>query len=63
MIMYTIPAYRRKGICKGILNKLLKESSKLGITAYELHATKAGHFVYTQNGFKIHDEPTLRRYI
>lgn len=62
MNMYTVPQYRRKGICKSILNLLVEEGKKLGITAFELHATKAGEMVYLQEGFSIHIEPTLRKY-
>ena len=63
MSMYTLPEFRRKGICKGILSALIKEAQQMGITAFELHATEAGELVYTQNGFERHVEPTLRRYI
>jgi len=63
MNMYTLPEYRRKGVCKGILNALVEEGKKNGITAFELHATKNGELVYKQNGFKIHDEPTYRQFI
>ncbi len=63
MNMYTRPAYRRKGICTGILNALTEEAGKYGITAFELHATNTGELVYAQNGFKIHREPTYRKFL
>lgn len=63
MNMYTVPEYRRKGICKNILNLLVEEGKKYGITAFELHATKEGEKVYIQEGFIHHNEPTLRRFI
>ena len=63
MNMYTIPVFRRNGICKDILNKLITEAVKLGITAFELHATKEGELVYKQNGFEIHNEPTYRKFL
>ncbi len=63
MNMYTIPEFRRKGICKGILNLLVEEGRKIGISAFELHATKEGEPVYQKNGFDHHNEPTLRKYI
>ena len=63
MNMYIVPKHRRKGICKNILNLLVEEGKKNGITAFELHATKAGEKVYTQEGFMHHNEPTLRKYI
>lgn len=63
MNMYTLPAYRRKGICSAILKALVDDAEKMGITAFELHATPAGEFVYKQNGFEIHSEPTYRKLI
>jgi GNAT superfamily N-acetyltransferase len=60
--MYTLPAYRRKGICKSILNLLDDEAQKYGITAFELHATPEGEKVYLQEGFVHHNEPTLRKF-
>lgn len=62
MNMYTLPEFRRKGICKSILKALIEEAAKFGVTAFELHATKEGAFVYQQGGFKIHSEPTYRKY-
>jgi predicted acetyltransferase len=63
MNMYTIPEFRRKGICKNILNLLVEEGKAIGITAFELHATKYGEMVYLQEGFIHHNEPTLRKWI
>jgi GNAT superfamily N-acetyltransferase len=63
MNMYTVPAFRRKGICRAILNLLVEEGKKYGITAFELHATKEGEFVYTQEGFDHHNEPALRKFV
>ena len=62
MNMYTVPEFRRNGICKTILNLLVEEGKKQGITAFELHATKSGEKVYTQEGFAHHNEPTLRKF-
>jgi predicted acetyltransferase len=62
MNMYTVPAFRRKGICKGILNALMEDATKLGAMVFELHATEEGEFVYKQNGFEIHNEPTYRNF-
>jgi predicted acetyltransferase len=63
MNMYTIPTFRRKGICAQILNELINDAKQKGITLFELHATKAGEQVYVQNGFQKHSEPTYRKYI
>lgn len=63
MNMYTLPEFRRRGVCRSILNLLVEESKKYGITAFELHATKEGEKVYTQEGFIYHNEPTLRKWL
>lgn len=63
MNMYTVPSFRRKGVCSGILKALEKAAAETGITAFELHATKDGEFVYHQHGFKLHNEPTYRKYL
>lgn len=63
MNMYTVPEYRGQGVCSEILNRLIEESKKYGITAFELHATNEGKPVYLRNGFTLHEEPTLRKFI
>lgn len=63
MNMYTIPSFRRKGVCKNILNLLVEEGKKYGITAFELHATKEGEKVYSQEGFELYHEPTFIKLI
>ena len=63
MSMYTLSGFRRKGICKAILDLLIAEAGKQGVTAFELHATKEGEPVYKNNGFDYHIEPTLRKYV
>ena len=63
MNMYTVPEFRRKGICKQILNLLVNEGKRLGIGCFELHATQVGEMVYKNNGFTMHNEPTYRMYI
>ncbi len=63
MNMYTVPAFRRKGISTGILNLLVEEGKKYGVTAFELHATEDGENVYVKEGFEHHNEPTLRKIV
>lgn len=63
MNMYTLPNYRRNGICRNILNLLVEEGKQHGVTAFELHATADGEKVYLQEGFAQHLEPTLRKYL
>jgi GNAT superfamily N-acetyltransferase len=62
MNMYTMPGYRNRCICTTILNKLQETAKEMGITCFELHATKLGEPVYVKNGFKMHGEPTYRKY-
>jgi GNAT superfamily N-acetyltransferase len=63
MNMYTVPEFRKKGICSEILNQLIIEARKAGTTAFELHATAEGAPVYLKGGFMIHNEPTLRKFV
>jgi predicted acetyltransferase len=60
--MYTFPQFRRRGICTDILRLLLEQADRMGVVAFELHASEQGEFVYKQNGFEKHDEPTYRKY-
>lgn len=62
MNMFTLPGYRRKGISTALLHKLTDTGHKMGINAFELHATKDGEPVYKQHGFSLHHEPTYRRF-
>ena len=62
MSMYTVPAHRRKGICTALLQRLMTTAKEMGISAFELHATKDGEPVYQKAGFRIHTEPTYRKY-
>lgn len=60
--MYTVPAYRRTGIARNILERLTGTAKEMGITTFELHATKDGEPVYIKGGFELHKEPTYRKY-
>lgn len=62
MNMYTVPEFRKRGISSRILQELIEAGRRAGVTAFELHATKAGETVYLKNGFEFHTEPTLRKY-
>lgn len=61
--IYTIPAFRRRGICRKVMDLLQEEAKGMGIRAFELHATKEGEPVYERQGFEIHNEPTYRKYL
>lgn len=49
--VYTRPEYRRKGIAKTVLCRLLADAKKLALSYLELNATKQGAPLYRQLGF------------
>lgn len=63
MNVYTVPEYRRRGLSAMVLQQLEKDAAEMGVTAFELHATEAGAPVYEAIGYKIHAEPTYRKFI
>lgn len=63
MNMYTVPIYRRRGICRSILDQLVEHGKQAGLHLFELHATTDGQKVYPQAGFQLHSEPTYRLFI
>ena len=62
MNVYTLPKYRRMGLSKNLLERLVETAKQRGITAFELHATKDGEPVYQKAGFEKFSEPTYRKY-
>jgi GNAT superfamily N-acetyltransferase len=63
MNMYTFPEFRRRGIGSALLQRLLGTGKELGVSFFELHATKEGEALYHKNGFSVHDQPTFRKLI
>lgn len=57
--MYTVPEYRKHGIAREILDRLVKEGRQLGLGKINLHAAKDGIGVYQQYGFKEPASPFL----
>lgn len=51
MNMYTDPAYRRKGVAFGMLDRLVREARSRGITVVSLEATEMGRPLYAKDGF------------
>ncbi len=51
MNMYTVPEYRRRGIARHVLDLLVRDSCRRGITAIMLEATAAGRPLYEKYGF------------
>jgi GNAT superfamily N-acetyltransferase len=63
MSVYTLPQFRKQGLSKNILERLLNTAKERGVTAFELHATKDGEPVYQKAGFDYFQEPTYRKYL
>jgi len=57
--MYTIPAARRKGISAQILEHLITEARRRGISKISLHTTKDGEKLYRKFGFEEPHYPVL----
>jgi len=53
--MYTVPFARRKGISALILERLIAEASRRGVSKISLHTSKDGEKLYRKFGFS---EPT-----
>ena len=51
MNMYTAPAYRRQGIARETLRRLVEGCKARGISHIALEATQAGRPLYTRYGF------------
>jgi GNAT superfamily N-acetyltransferase len=49
--MYTVPHARKQGISSAILEKLVNEAKKRGISKVALHASKDGENMYRKFGF------------
>lgn len=49
--MYTPPQYRRNGYSSLILENLLKEAKRIGVSKVALHCSRAGEPLYRKYGF------------
>ena len=50
--MYTIPSYRRKGLGKMLMTKLVQTGKELKLEKLHLHATQMGTPLYKSYGFE-----------
>ncbi len=57
--VYTLPEYRRKGLSKTIINRLVEEGRNANLDRIELRATKDGEQLYRQMGFYEPVEKTM----
>lgn len=49
--MYTVPPFRRKGISTMILQRLIEEGKRRGVSKVSLHTSKDGEKLYRKFGF------------
>ncbi len=61
--MYTIPEARKKGYAGIVLEALIVESKKRGISKLSLHTTKDGEHLYRNSGFSEPAYPYLEMVI
>ena len=57
--MYTLPPFRRMGICNGILERLVENAKSRGVQYFELNATAEGRAIYKSFGFQSPHDPVL----
>ena len=50
--MYTLKEYRRKGIAKKLLDKVIQEAKEYGCGAIQITASNMGVLLYTDYGFE-----------
>lgn len=50
--MYTLEEYRRKGIAKKLLDKVIQEAKEYGCGAIQITASNMGVLLYTDYGFE-----------
>lgn len=53
--MYTNPAYRRKGIARELLSRVIKDAKEYGCGTIQITASDMGVKLYTTFGF-VHNE-------
>jgi GNAT superfamily N-acetyltransferase len=50
--MYTLPAYRRRGIASELLRRTILEARSRGLSALRLQSTDDGRPIYERAGFR-----------
>lgn len=61
--MYTIPEFRKNGVCSEILKRLIKEGEKLNLSKIDLLATEQGESLYRKFGFKEPNDKALELFL
>lgn len=49
--MYTVPAYRRRGIAREVLKRIMEDARAYGCGTIQITASDMGVFLYTDFGF------------
>ncbi|MEA5006771.1 hypothetical protein SDC9_194001 [bioreactor metagenome] len=57
--MYTVPHFRKKGISAMILENLIEEAQRRGISKISLHTSKDGERLYRKYNFREPSYPVL----
>ena len=50
--VYTLPAYRRRGYVRMLMNAMITDAKELNIDVIELKATEDGYDLYRSAGFE-----------
>lgn len=50
--MYTLPAYRRRGIARALLGRVTEEAREMGCGCVQITASDMGVLLYTDFGFR-----------
>ena len=53
--MYTLPAYRRRGIATALLERVIEEARLRGCGSVQITASEMGVFLYEAFGFRKND--------
>ncbi|HEX2938809.1 MAG TPA: GNAT family N-acetyltransferase [Ruminiclostridium sp.] len=56
--VYTLKKYRRQGLAKTLLNKLIEDARKVGVGKISLDFTDEGYYLYKSSGF-VKNERTM----
>lgn len=57
--MYTLPAFRKQGICSSLMEKLIESAKAMDVDILELHTTADGEPVYRKYAFNEPKSPVL----
>ena len=56
----TYPEYRRKGISTKVINKVIDEAKRIGVSSIDLAATNDGKPLYEKLGFYVSNYTTMK---